>query len=73
MAKTTEDKKKREAAKPREFGIGLDPERNIGATDLSGELVYLIKRKGRDEADLVHPVKLTSKAHKLLSNSTKNV
>jgi len=52
-AKKKTKKAVEEDSRPRGFDRGLEAERIIGATDSSGELMFLMKWRGTDEADLV--------------------
>ena len=60
MNLTTANQRRRDAAdKPRGFARGLDAEQITGATDSSGELLFPMKQKDSDEADLVLPKRQT--------------
>ncbi len=57
---------KSDSGKPSGFERGLKPERIIGATDTSGELMFLMKWMGTDEADLVRSVDARKKCPQLI-------
>ncbi|XP_053454233.1 chromobox protein homolog 3-like [Nycticebus coucang] len=64
----SKSKKKRDTAvKPRGFARGLDPGRIIGATDSSGQLVFRMKWKDSDEADLVWAKEVRMKCPQFVS------
>lgn len=67
--KTTEVTKpepKSEPMKASGFDRGLKPERIIGATDSSGELMFLMKWVGTEEADLVRSADARQKCPQLI-------
>lgn len=57
---------KNDQLKPSGFDRGLKPERIIGATDTSGELMFLMKWMGTEEADLVRSKDARQKCPQLI-------
>lgn len=69
---TEKQSEKSEKSEPKQvtlkngFDRGLKPERIIGATDSSGELMFLMKWRETDEADLVRSIEARQKCPQLI-------
>lgn len=53
LSQDVNDATKKNADRKKGFARGFLPDRILGATDASGELMFLFKWKGTDEVDLV--------------------